>query len=50
MELSSPNLTSITPLIPFRKALKTLFEQFVAERLQKVNQRYINELIRLDLY
>ena len=32
VELSSPNLTSITSLLCFRKALKTLFKQFVPER------------------
>ena len=44
------NLTSITSLLSFRKALKTmLFKQFVAERSGTVwNQCYINDKIRLD--
>ena len=40
-----PNLSSITSLLSFRKTLKTLlFKQFVAV----CNQRYINDLIRLN--
>ena len=45
-----PNLTSITSLLSFHEADKTLlFKQFVAERSQTVwNQRYTNDRIRLD--